>query len=106
MGSPERDMRRRMNREPYKMLDHLLRKQVPDAMAQFGLESVGQQLRTQPKVNTEERAYLAGQALAAIAVVHAALAYRALELMDDDQKTELLENAPPLEDVMAALVRA
>lgn len=105
MSNPERDMRRRMQDEPYRLLDHLVRRQVPNVMAEYGLESSAIPLREQRKLKTEEGAYLAVQALAAIAVLNARLAFLALEIMDADQRNELLGAAPPFEEVVAKLER-
>lgn len=103
MARFDRQVERNEKKHPYRMLDHLLRKQVPDAMAEYGLESTAIPLRNQPELLNETQAYLGVQSLAAVAITHAALAFRALELMDEDQRATLLAQAPALEQVMEAL---
>lgn len=106
MSRFDRQVQRREKRDPYRMIGHLLTQQVPTVMEQRGLEAVGGQLRQIEPPTTEPAAYLAVQAMAAIAITHCALAHRALELMDDTQRATLLASAPALDEILEALTDA
>lgn len=103
MGRFERQMRRREAKAPYKLIDHLLRRQVPDALAAYGLDAVARPLRSQPQVVTEQGAYLSVQALAAITVAQSALCFEALKLLGERDRATLLARAPELDQIMEQL---
>lgn len=102
----ERKMRRAEAQHPYRMLDHLIRRQLPDVMASYEMHSTAIPFRELGKIETESHAYLAAQSLAATAIAHVGLAFKALELMSEEQRTELLAQAPDLNEIMERLAEA
>lgn len=87
----------------YKMLNRLLRHKIPQAMDSYGLEAQAQMLRQQPEIKNEESAYVATQAIAAMAIGYSKGLTVMLDKMPPELQADVLAAMPPVEEVMASL---
>jgi hypothetical protein len=84
-------------------VDDFLRRRVPEAFEANGMPAVAAELAAQPAIQDGESLMRALEALASLAIGHGDLALRALQRLEEEDKSEVLDEAVTADDVLAYL---